>query len=62
MLTKKLRVVETGKGFTVERRKWFCWENAIFSENKPVYYDTDTEARAAGIKLYSKTIIGEIKE
>ena len=62
MLTKKLRVVETGKGFTVERRKWLRWENAIFKDSKPVYYETVDEARADGIKLYSKTIIGEITE
>jgi hypothetical protein len=62
MLTRKLRVVETGKGFMVERRKWFRWENAIFSGNKPLYYDTEDEARIDGIRLYKKTIIGEIKE
>jgi hypothetical protein len=62
MLTRKLRVVETGKGFTVERRKWFRWENAIYSENMPQYYDTVDEAKADGIRLYKKIIIGEIKE
>jgi len=63
MLTRKLRVVKIGKGFMVERRKClFFWENAIFQNGKPVYYDTEEEARADGIKLYSKTIIGEITE
>jgi hypothetical protein len=62
MLTRKLRVVETGKGFTVESRKGLKWEYAIYQEGKPVYYDTEEEARADGIKLYTKNIIGRIKE
>jgi hypothetical protein len=65
MLKRKLRIVQTGDGFILERRKFlFFWELASFTikDNKPTVYVTVEEAREDGIRLYTRKIVEKIKE
>ena len=55
--TRKLRIVEAGIKYIIQRRVlFFWWVTAVYEKQNPAYFDTIKDAEKSAGRFYSKRV------